>query len=200
MLVADESVVSVFTFFELDVLNGSELREDALELLLIPRDWEVLNVEVASLLGGLVSEGLLLLLDFSVRLLHGVSNVELLSDGSTFKLFSIELVNSFLGAFWSVLLVDTFWIIIADESNLTDLVLHQVEGLDLSELLEHLLDLILRILHWDVLDVDVVDELSESSSVFWLEFHGNGVVILGRLLDGSGGDLLVVEADESIAS
>jgi len=200
LLVADESVVSVFTFFELDVLNGSELREDALELLLIPRDWEVLNVEVASLLGGLVSEGLLLLLDFSVRLLHGVSNVELLSDGSTFKLFSIELVNSFLGAFWSVLLVDTFWIIIADESNLTDLVLHQVEGLDLSELLEHLLDLILRILHWDVLDVDVVDELSESSSVFWLEFHGNGVVILGRLLDGSGGDLLVVEADESIAS
>ena len=200
MLVADESVVSVFTFFELDVLNGSELREDALELLLVPRDWEVLNVEVASLLGGLVSEGLLLLLDFSVRLLHGVSNVELLSDGSTFKLFSIELVNSFLGAFWSVLLVDTFWIIIADESNLTDLVLHQVEGLDLSELLEHLLDLILRILHWDVLDVDVVDELSESSSVFWLEFHGNGVVILGRLLDGSGGDLLVVEADESIAS
>lgn len=200
MLVADESVVSVFTFFELDVLNGSELREDALELLLIPRDWEVLNVEVASLLGGLVSEGFLLLLDFSVRLLHGVSNVELLSDGSTFKLFSIELVNSFLGAFWSVLLVDTFWIIIADESNLTDLVLHQVEGLDLSELLEHLLDLILRILHWDVLDVDVVDELSESSSVFWLEFHGNGVVILGRLLDGSGGDLLVVEADESIAS
>lgn len=200
MLVANESVVSVFTFFELDVLNGSELREDALELLLIPRDWEVLNVEVASLLGGLVSEGLLLLLDFSVRLLHGVSNVELLSDGSTFKLFSIELVNSFLGAFWSVLLVDTFWIIIADESNLTDLVLHQVEGLDLSELLEHLLDLILRILHWDVLDVDVVDELSESSSVFWLEFHGNGVVILGRLLDGSGGDLLVVEADESIAS
>ena len=200
MLVADESVVSVFTFFELDVLNGSELREDAFELLLVPRDWEVLNVEVASLLGGLVSEGLLLLLDFSVRLLHGVSNVELLSDGSTFKLFSIELVNSFLGAFWSVLLVDTFWIIIADESNLTDLVLHQVEGLDLSELLEHLLDLILRILHWDVLDVDVVDELSESSSVFWLEFHGNGVVILGRLLDGSGGDLLVVEADESIAS
>ena len=50
MLVANESVVSVFTFFELDVLNGSELREDALKLFFVPGDWEVLNVEVASLL------------------------------------------------------------------------------------------------------------------------------------------------------
>jgi hypothetical protein len=50
LLVADESIVSVLSFFELDVLNGSELRENALKLLLIPSDWEVLDVKVASFL------------------------------------------------------------------------------------------------------------------------------------------------------
>jgi len=50
LLVAHESIVSVLSFFELNVLNGAKLREDALELFLIPRDREILDVEVASLL------------------------------------------------------------------------------------------------------------------------------------------------------
>jgi len=47
---ADESKVSVSSFFELDVLDLTEMSEDVLELFIGPVVWEVLNVEIASLL------------------------------------------------------------------------------------------------------------------------------------------------------
>jgi len=47
---ADESEVSVSSFFELDVLDLTEMSEDVLELLISPVVWEVLDVKVASLL------------------------------------------------------------------------------------------------------------------------------------------------------
>ena len=49
-LEADESEVSVSSFFELDVLDGSELLEEVLKFFFWPLVWEVLDVEVASLL------------------------------------------------------------------------------------------------------------------------------------------------------
>ena len=129
-----------------------------------------------------------------------MSNVELLAGWSSFKLLSIETVNGFLGTLWSVLFVDSFRVIVADESDLSDLVLHQVERLDFSEGLEHVLDLVLWVVHRNVLDVDVVDQLSDVSSVLWLEFHGNSVFVLGGSLNGFGGGGLIVEADEAVAS
>ena len=129
-----------------------------------------------------------------------MSDVEFLAGLSTFELLSVEIVNGFLGALRSVLLVDSLWIVVANESDLTDGVLHQMEGLDFSELLEHLLDLVFRVFHRDVLDVHVVDELSECSSILWLEFHGNSIIVFGGGLDGLGGGDLIVEADESVSS
>jgi len=129
-----------------------------------------------------------------------MSNVQLLTGLGSFELSSVEVVNGFLGAFWSVFFVDTLRIVIADESDLADGVLHQVKRLDFTEGFEHFFDLILWIFHRNVLDVDIVDELSECSSILWLKFHGNSVVILGTSLDGFGGSGLIVEADESISS
>jgi len=52
LLEADECEVSAsFTLLELNVLNFSELREELEELNIGPVGWEVLDVEVASLLG-----------------------------------------------------------------------------------------------------------------------------------------------------
>jgi len=129
-----------------------------------------------------------------------VSNVELLSGWGTFKLLAIEVVNSFLGAFWSILLVDTLWVIVADECDLANLVLHQVKRLDFSVSLEHFLDLVLWVVHWNVLDIDIVDELSDMSSIFWLKFHSNSIIVLLGSFDSFGGSSFIVEADETIAS
>jgi len=56
LLEADESEVSTsLSLLELDVLNFSEFTEELAELGISPVGWEVLNVEIASLLGRLVS-------------------------------------------------------------------------------------------------------------------------------------------------
>jgi len=197
LLEADESEVSVSSFFELNVLDGSELLEEVLKFLLWPLVWEVLDIEVASLLGGLVSESISLLFDLSIGLFHGVSNVEL---EFICHFFSRESINSFLGAFWTVLFVVTFGIVIADESVLTDWVLHGDKRFDISKSLEHFFDLIIGVGKWDVLDVDIVNELSELSSIFWLEFHGDDFIIFLRESDGLGSRSLILEADESVSS
>lgn len=197
LLEANESKTSVLTLFELDVFDFSELLEDVLELLLWPRVREVLDVEVASLLGGLVSESLLLLLGISLGLLHGVSDVKF---HIVTHVFSIKGFDSFLGALWSILLVKTLWIIIADETVFTDIVAHENAGFDGTIGLEELLDLGVLEVEWDVLDIDVVDQLSEGSSILGLELDGGHFWIVSGLLDSLNSRLLILEADETISS
>jgi len=158
LLEADEGETSVLALFELDVLDLTELLEDVLELFLWPRVGEVLDVKVASLLGGLVSESLLLLLSISFGLLHGVSDIEF---HFVTHVLSIEAFDSFLSALWSVFFVGTLWVIEADETVFTDIVAHEDAGLDGTIGLEHLLDLGVFEVEGDVLDVDIVDQLSE---------------------------------------
>jgi len=113
---------------------------------------------------------------------------------------STESINGFLSTFWSVFFVGSFWIIEADESILTHFVFEKDKGFDVSKSLEHFLNFIVSHLKRDVLNVDVVDKLSERSSVFWLEFAGNDVIILVGQIDGLLGRFLILEADESISS
>ena len=155
---ADESEASVSALLQFDVLDGTELLEEVLEVIRSPVFWEVLDVQVASLLGCLVSKSVSLLLELSIGLLHGVSNVEL-EFWSHF--LTIKTIDGLLGALWSVLLGDGFGVIIADESVLADLVLEEDERLDVTEGGEHSLDLSIGLLEWDVLDVDIVVQLSE---------------------------------------
>jgi len=79
-------------------------------------------------------------------------------------------------------------------------VLHKLEGLDVSEGGKQVLDLLLRHFQWDVLDVHIVDELSQVSSVLWLEQNGSHLSIVLGELQGLLGRGLVIEADETIAS
>jgi hypothetical protein len=197
LLEADESEASISTLLQFDVLDGTELLEEVLEVIRSPGVGEVLHVQVASLLGGLVSEGVSLLLQLSVLLLHGVSHVKL---ELVAHVLTIESIDGLLGALWSVLLVDSLGVIIADESVLSYLILEEDERFNVSVFGEHFLDLSITLIERDVLDVHIVVELSERSSVLWLELDGNhGLVVLGELHSLLGGGL-ILEADEAIAS
>ena len=202
-LEADEGeVAGSLSLLELDLLDLTEVLEEVVKLGLTPAGWEVLDVEVASLLGGLVSEGLLLLLSLSLDFLESVSDVELegVAGGIGTHLFALKAFEGLLGASWSVLDVSAIWIIIADETVLSDLVLAEDEGFDVSVLGEQLGDIGIGHRGWDVLDIDVVDESSHVSSVLWLELDGNAFGTGASGGDGLGGGVIALEADESIAS
>jgi hypothetical protein len=96
----DDSI-SVFAALELDALDFSELAEDGLELLLGGGGGEVLDVEVASLLGVLVPEHFFLLFLFSLVLLEGGLHVEDLSVEG----LAVEVGHSFVGCIHSVVFV-----------------------------------------------------------------------------------------------
>ena len=73
----------------------------------------------------------------------------------------VHLVNGLLSAHWSVLLVLVGGVIVADESELTDIVALDDQRLDVSKRFEQLSDVFLGLVSWDVLDIDVVDQSSE---------------------------------------
>jgi hypothetical protein len=66
----------------------------------------------------------------SISLIHGGSNVEL---ELVTHILSVKALNGFGSAFWSVLLVDSSGVFIADESVLSNLVLLNDKGFDGSE-------------------------------------------------------------------
>lgn len=111
----------------------------------------------------------------------------------------IHLIDGFLGALRSVLLVGIIWVIKANESKLAYLVLLHDEGFDVTEWLEHLSDLFLGLVRRNVLHIDVVDESSERSAILWLELHGLDT-ILALSLKSNGCALLLLEANEAVAS
>lgn len=117
---ADESEgVALESGFKLDVLNLSVSTEEVLKILLLPGVGEVLDIEVASLLGVLVSDGLLELLLFSLLLAQEVSNVELhwLAVRSHTHVLVHEFLAGIVHSLGSVHLV--VGILVADESELS---------------------------------------------------------------------------------
>ena len=73
------------------------------------------------------------------------------------------------------------------------------ERTDITERLEQICDILLRLFDWDVFHVDIVDHLSEMSSVSWLELDSLNTV-RHLSLECLGGGSLILEADEAIAS
>lgn len=198
LLVADESIsITSLTSVKSDLLDLTTLFEEVSEIILSPVGWEVLHVQVASLLGVLVLDGLLDLLDGSISLLDGVSYVQF---HILVHLFVLQTLDGFVGTLWTVLLVDLGWVVIADETKFTDVILVEDERFDGSIWLEHLLDLIVRPIEWNVLDIDIVDELSHISSVLWLELASLDLIGVSGGLEGFGGRVLILEAYETVSS
>jgi len=162
LLEADECEgVALESGFKLDVLNLSIGSEKVFKILLLPGDGEVLDVEVASLLGVLVSDGLLELLLFSLLLGKEMSDVKLhwLAVGSHTHVLVHQFLTGFIDSFGSVHLV--VGVLVADESKLTlDLIVLLSDArLDLSKRIEEVLDSCLGVAEGNVLEVKVVNHL-----------------------------------------
>lgn len=202
LLEADKSVgissrsASVTKFDIFDLTKGLEVFS---QVVLGPAVGEVLHEQVASLLGCLVSNGLAHLFDFALSLLQGRLDNELdpWSD-----LTIVHFLNSLLSTLRAVLLVCFLRVVVANESKfelLNLVVLGHREGADISKRLEQIHDILIRLFDWDVFHIDVVDDLSEMSSVSWLELDGlDSLNSLG--LECLRGRSFILEADEAVAS
>lgn len=102
----------------------------------------------------------------------------------------------------AILFVGSLRVIVADkcEFELLDLVvLGHREGTDVAENFEEIFNFFLGFFDWDVFHVDVVDHLTEMSSVSWLELDGLDSIDGVGIESLSGGNL-ILEADEAVAS
>lgn len=171
--------------------------EQLSELAFVPGYWEVFDEEIAPLLGDLVLECLSLLLDLSICPLHSITDIQLMVLGDLLVVENFDCISS---ASWTVSEVVLIWIIIAHESELTDVILSQDQRLDGAELLEESLDLLVAPVEWDVLDVDIVDQIDDISSFLRLELHGNNCFIFGGKLNCLLGIFFLLEAYEPVAS
>jgi len=65
---------------------------------------------------------------------------------------------------------------------------------------EHLFDLLLGVFKRNILNIDVVDELSDLSLVLWLELASLDGLRFTEGRKGLGGRTFILEADESVSS
>lgn len=104
-----------------------------------------------------------------------------------------------MGALWTVLFALTLGVIVANKAELTKVVLLHNERLDASERSEVSAEISLSPCWWDVLDIDVVDQFSERSSVLWLKLHDLNTYFFWSF-ESVASSFLLLEADEAIAS
>ena len=194
-----ESVAGL-TLIETDVLDLTEGLEESLKLILLVVVGEVLDVQVASLLGVLVPDSLTKLLNFTLSSLKSIAHNKVDLLVTVGDLLVVEALNGLLGALRSVFLVDTLGVVIADKGELANVVRLHDEREDVAMGLEHLSDIIIGEGVRNVLNIDVVHELAEVALVvLGLELDDVHLTeILG--VEGLGGRLGVLEADEAVAS
>jgi hypothetical protein len=151
LLVADEGVgVVLVTLLESHSLNFSVGLEEVGEFLLGPASWEVLDVEVASLLGVLVSDGLLELLLLSLWLRKELTDVKLLAVA---HVLVVQSGHGLVHGFSSVGLVRRGLVFVAHESELTHVVLVGNQRFNGTIWLKQLLDVLLFHFFGDILEV-----------------------------------------------
>lgn len=174
LLVADESIgISRGALVaNLDLLNLSELTEKILEVHFTPALGEVFDEQVASLFGSLISYGVTFLLGLALSWFQGWTNCEL---DTWNNLEIVHVQDGFLSTLRSVLFVLVVWIGVANKGKLELLnfvSLTKFKRTDVSKRLEHLFDFLISFFDGDVLHIDVVNDLSEISLVFWLVLEG----------------------------
>lgn len=199
-LVADESVdvLLLLILKHLDLLDFTIVLELGDEFFLAHGWVEVLDVEIASLLGVLVSEHFSGLLQFSVSFLESLSAVELQVAA---HVSSVEFLDSLAGRLGSNGWVLSLLVAEADEGVGTLVVLLDDAAVDLSVWGEEFLDLVFGPGVWEVLAVDVVEGFSVVSSVLGLVLQKLDFAVGSESLgDSLGGRFFVLETDESVGS
>lgn len=184
-------------------LDLAVLGEELAEVLLGHRVWEAFHVKVASLFGALVLDRLTQALGFAVGSLEGLLDVELFVVGKRLTIdhaLSVELGDGFLSASWSIFAVHAVVRVEADEGIWAFFIAHVLHALNATELAEQIMDLLLRVVHGEVLRIDVVVDLAEIAFVAWLV--ANDLILVGVALcfQGFGGRRWFLEAYEAVAA
>jgi len=197
LLEADEGIgVVLESLLKSDLLDLSVVGEEVGQFGLSPGGGEVLDVQVASLLGCLVSNSLDLLLTLAVSLVEEVTQVHLQTVTHVFAGEGIDCLGTSLRA---VVFVLTVSILVADESVLADVVLEQNQGLDVTERLEECLNLGFSHISGDILEVQVVHNLLLDFTCVLGSVSEHFACSL-KCSEAFLGALLILEADEGEAS
>jgi len=212
-LEANESIhVTCVDFHESDttLLNFSVWLEIWLQLLLIPISREVLYIEVASLLGLLVSQCISKLLFVSVISFHGSSDIKLQVFSN---LFTMKTCNCCLSTLWTIVwivwnhisvgVLGFVWIVVANKSEFQTFNIFgfaDFHWFNLTELWEHSFNFLVSHGQWNVFDINIVDQWEDTSGLLDFEVHTNGLVITSGLGDSFFSWVLLLIADKSISS
>jgi hypothetical protein len=182
---------------ELKGFDFTVVLEEVLKVILGGLGSEVLHVQVASLLGVLVLKGLVGEFLLTLALLESGLAVEELSVAHVLVVHGL---NSLSCSLRSVLTVSTVSSTVADEGEGTDGVLVGVEGGNVTEGFESLLDISLSPLVGHVLNEDVVVHLSEITLRFGSEFNTDAGSAGLSLSKGACGGFGITEADETVSA
>jgi len=158
---------------------------------------EVLDVQVASLLGVLVLQGLAGDLDLTILGLEGFLDVKFLSVGHFLAIEVLDGVSGTLGSVFAVVLVLG---VVANKGEGTLVVLGNLDGLDAALTFEQSLDFVVGPFLGEVFSVDVVESLAHVTAVLGLVEDTLGDVSVLGFFEGLGGGFGVLEADESVST
>ena len=206
LLEADESVElldAITRRVHPQTLDLAVLGEELAEVLFGHRVWEALHVKVASLFGALVLDRLTQALGLTVGSLECFLDVQLLVVGKRHTIdhaLSVELGDGFLSASWSIFAVHAVVRVEADEGIWAFFVSHVLHALNATELTEQIMDLLLSVVHGEVLRIDVVVDLAEVAFVAWLVANDLILVSVALCFQGFGGRRWVLEAHETVAA
>ena len=185
---------------ELDTLNLTEVTEHGPDCFLGGLGVEVLDVQIAALLGVLVLDGLAEFLLLALEAAECGLHVELLAITHVLSVQLAHGVVSVLGAILMVILVLAHE---ADEGELTVLMRHLDEGLNTTKGREEFGKLLVTHVLGVVLHVEVVGVAAHIIAVFWLVRDRNAILVGLRLLQHLNGNLGVIGVligDKTIAA
>jgi hypothetical protein len=157
---ADESVLvtrGILLWLKSNVLELTIFGELLSNLSFSPAIWEVLNVKIDSLLGALVSDSFHEFFLFSLGFAESMSNVKLKSISSWGHFSVHESIDGFVHTSWSIGLIFFSFVIIANETVLSNFILEDNKGFDSTEWKEEFFYLSLGHLSWDVLEIKIID-------------------------------------------
>jgi len=197
-LEADEGkgLLVVLSREEFKALNITELGEKSHEISFSGGDGESLHVEVATLLGVLVLEGLVHKLTLTLTLLEPRADVE--SD--SFEFLIVKGLNSSGGTTRAVLAISNIGGFVADEGVGSIFMGSEVDGGDAAKFSEDSAHILFVPASGQVFDVNIVVCLAEFLLVTGSELDTDGIISIGGLSESLVGGLRITEADKTISA
>ena len=197
-LEADESegALVIFLSKKFEGLNLTVVLEEVSEVFFSCLREEILNIQVASLLWVLIFKGLVLEFLLSLALFKGRFNIK----NFAINFFVVHFLDCFGGTSGSILAVSWFCTAVANESVKTIVVLRCKNWGNVTENFEGFLQVGLLPFIRNILDENVIVDLSEVSLALWCKLNTNVILTDRTLWKSSWGTFGISKANETIAT